>query len=82
MIIWMTVNIDKENRMMYTQDDDLYRSPFGKVRMEAPEIFRVLGKRRAEFVRPYMEQLQRMAETDHNRVVRIHCQGAIKAAER
>ena len=21
MIIWMTVNIDKENRMMYTQDD-------------------------------------------------------------
>ena len=30
MIIWMTVNIDKENRMMYTQDDDLHRSPFGK----------------------------------------------------
>lgn len=53
-----------------------------KVKMEAPEIFRVLGKRRAEFVRPYLEQLQRMAETDQNRVVRIHCQGAIKAAER
>ena len=50
--------------------------------MEAPEIFRVLGKRRPEFVRPYLEQLQRMAETDQNRVVRIHCQGAIKAAER
>lgn len=30
MIIWMTVNIDKENRMMYTQDDDLHRSLFGK----------------------------------------------------
>ena len=37
---------------------------------------------RPEFVRPYLEQLQRMAETDQNRVVRIHCQGAIKAAER
>ena len=50
-----------------------------KVRMEAPEIFRVLGKRRPEFVRPYAEQLQRISETDHNRVVRIHCQGALKA---
>lgn len=52
-----------------------------KVRMEAPEIFRVLGKRRPEFVLPYVEELQRIAETDGNRVVRIHCQGAIKATE-
>ena len=51
-----------------------------KVRMEAPEIFRVLGKRRPEFVRPYLEQLQSIAGTDSNRVVRIHCLGAIKAA--
>ena len=52
-----------------------------KVRMEAPEIFRVLGKRRPEFVRPYLERLQSIAETDSNRVVRIHCHGAIKATE-
>ena len=51
-----------------------------KVRMEAPEIFRVLGKRRPEFVRPYLEQLRQISETDSNRVVRIHCLGAIKAA--
>ena len=51
-----------------------------KVRMEAPEIFRVLGKRRAEFVQSYLETLQRISETDENRVVRIHCLGAIKAA--
>ena len=51
-----------------------------KVRMEAPEIFRVLGKRRPEFVSPYLERLQSIAETDPNRVVRIHCLGAIKAA--
>ena len=50
-----------------------------KVRMEAPEIFRVLGKRRPEFVRPYLERLQSIAEADSNRVVRIHCLGAIKA---
>ena len=49
-----------------------------KVRMEAPEIFRVLGKRRPEFVRPYVEQLREISETDSNRVVRIHCLGAIK----
>ena len=50
-----------------------------KVRMEAPEMFRVLGKRRPEFVRPYIGQLQAIAEADGNRVVRIHCLGAIKA---
>ena len=51
-----------------------------KVRMEAPEIFRVLGKRRPEFVAPFIEELRAISETDGNRVVRIHCQGAIRAA--
>ena len=52
-----------------------------KIRIEAPEIFRVLGKRRPEFVRPYLEQLQQISETDENHVVKIHCLGAIKATE-
>lgn len=51
-----------------------------RVRMEAPEIFRVLGKRRPEFVKPYLDLLLNIAETDSNRVVRIHCLGAVKAA--
>ena len=51
-----------------------------RVRMEAPEIFRVLGKRRPEFVIPYVDQLRAISETDGNRVVRIHCLGAIRAA--
>ena len=84
--IWASENIAANTPDIYEN----YMSVFAgllddaddKVRMEAPEIFRVLGKRRPEFVRPYLEQLQRMAETDQNRVVRIHCQGAIKAAER
>ena len=59
-------------KLLYDADD--------KVRMEAPEIFRVIGKRRPEFVRPYVEQLKQISETDENRVVRIHCLGAIKAA--
>ena len=57
-------------RLLFDKDD--------KVRMEAPEIFRVLGKRRPEFVVPYLEQLQHVSEIDENRVVRIHCLGAIK----
>ena len=58
-------------KLLYDADD--------KVRMEAPEIFRVLGKRRPEFVEPYIEQLYKISESDNNRVVRIHCLGAIKA---
>lgn len=50
-----------------------------KIRMDAPEIFRVLGKCRPEFVKPFVKQLQQISETDYNRVVRIHCLGAIKA---
>lgn len=49
-----------------------------KVRMEAPEMFRVMGKRRPQWVKPYLEELQRLAEADANPVVRIHCAGAIR----
>lgn len=58
-------------KLLYDTDD--------KVRMESPEIFRVLGKRRPELVLPFVEQLKQIAETDDNRVVRIHSAGAIKA---
>jgi hypothetical protein len=58
-------------KMLYDEND--------KVRMESPEIFRVLGKRRPEFVRPYVEQLKKISETDSNCVVRIHSLGAVKA---
>ena len=46
--------------------------------LEAPEMFRVLGKRRPDFVRPYIDELKNIADTDSNRVVRIHCLGALK----
>lgn len=50
-----------------------------KVRMEAPEIFRVMGKRKPELVRSGLEKLMYLAEHDPNRVVRIHAAGAIRA---
>lgn len=50
-----------------------------RVRMEAPEMFRVLGKRRPACVRHCLEKLEFLAEHDPDRVVRIHAGGAIKA---
>ncbi|MBR4814392.1 MAG: HEAT repeat domain-containing protein [Paludibacteraceae bacterium] len=49
-----------------------------KVRMEAPEMFRVMGKRRPQMVKPYLDRLQWMAENDANPIVRIHSAGAIR----
>ena len=83
--IWASENIATNTPDIYEQYmtvfEKLLHDADDKVRMEAPEIFRVLGKRRPEFVRPYVEELRQISETDENRVVRIHCLGAIKATE-
>ena len=81
--IWASENIATNTPAIYEKHmpvfAQLLHDSDDKVRMEAPEIFRVLGKRRPDFVRPYVEQLRQISETDENRVVRIHCLGAIKA---
>lgn len=83
--IWASENIATNTPDIYKDYMSIYESLLydtdDKVRMESPEIFRVLGKRRPEFVRPFLEQLQKIAETDSNRVVRIHSLGAIKATK-
>lgn len=82
--IWASENIATNTPDIYEGYMPVYEGLLhdtdDKVRMEAPEIFRVLGKRRLEFVQPYLETLQHISESDDNRVVRIHCLGAIKAA--
>ena len=81
--IWASENIATNTPDIYENSmpvfEGLLHDADDRVRMEAPEIFRVLGKRRPELVRPYLEQLQRISQTDGNRVVRIHCLGAIRA---
>ena len=83
--IWASENIATNTSDIFENYmpvfEKLLYDPDDKVRMESPEIFRVLGKRRPEIVRPYIEQLQTISETDENRVVRIHCSGAIKTVE-
>ena len=82
--IWAAENIATNTPDIYKdrmqEFAELLHDADDRVRMEAPEIFRVLGKRRPEFVMPYLELLQRISETDENRVVRIHCLGAIRVA--
>ena len=80
--IWASENIATNTPDIYENHmpvfEKLLHDPDNKVRMEAPEIFRVFGKRRPEIVRPFVEELRKISETDSNRVVRIHCLGAIK----
>lgn len=52
-----------------------------RVRMEAPEMFRVLGKRCPKYVKPFFNILQWTAENDTHPVVRIHCAGAVRVIE-
>ncbi len=81
--IWASENIATNTPDIYEGHMEIFAKLLSdevdQVRMEAPEIFRVLGKRRPQFVRPYIETLRKNSETDPNRVVRIHSAGAIKA---
>ena len=81
--IWASENIATNTPDVYEGHMPVFQGLLhdtdDKVRMEAPEMFRVLGKRRPEFVTPFLKQLRELSATDDNRVVRIHCLGAIKA---
>ena len=83
--IWSAENIATNTPDVYAGFVDVFagllRDSDEKVRMEAPEIFRVLGKRKPQFVEPYIGLLKKISESDSNRVVRIHASGAIKATE-
>ena len=61
---------------------DMISDPGEKVRIEAPEMFRVIGKSKPEYVKPYLEKLEWISENDENKVVRIHSAGAIRATEK
>jgi len=84
--IWASENIATNTPDIYEGNMDIFAEllsdPDDKVRMEAPEIFRVLGKRKPELVVPYINLLSKISEADSNRVVRIHALGAIKAFQK
>jgi len=84
--IWASENIATNTPDIYNGFMDIFAELLSdtddKVRMEAPEIFRVLGKRKQELVAPYVNLLSNISESDSNRVVRIHSKGAIKAFQK
>lgn len=83
--VWASENIAVNSPDLYRDRIPVFAAllhdPDDRVRMEALEFFRVLGRRRPELVRPYAEQLQELSERDGNRVVRIHCLGALRAMD-
>lgn len=84
--IWASENIATNTPDAYEHKMPLFAELLNdkndRVRMEAPEMFRVMGKRRPQLVSPYLDRLQSMAENDTNSVVRIHSSGAIRIVSR
>ena len=84
--IWASENIATNTPEVYADYMETFAGLLtdsdDKVRMEAPEIFRVLGKRKPELVAPYIDLLSKISESDTNRVVKIHSKGAIKAFQK
>ena len=80
--IWACENIAVNTPELFCDKLEIYyRMIFDssqKVRIEAPEMFRVVGKRNPECVKPYLEKLERNALNDEHPVVRIHCAGAVR----
>ena len=80
--IWACENIAVNTPELFCDKLEIYyRMIFDssqKVRIEAPEMFRVVGKRNPECVKPYLEKLERIALNDEHPVVRIHCAGAVR----
>ena len=82
--IWACENIATNAPLLFENKMEIFRALLddesSRVRIEAPEIFRVIGKRNPDFVRPYLPELERLADGDPHEVVRIHAKGAIRAA--
>lgn len=80
--VWACENIATNSPEMFCNKLDIFYEMIGdsseKVRMEAPEMFRVVGKRKPECVKPYLDRLEWIGENDNHRVVRIHSKGAVR----
>ena len=80
--IWASENIATNTPEVYKNHISVFEKLLDdenvRVRMEAPEMFRVLGKRKPEYVSHCLDKLKILSKNDVDRVVRIHAKGAIK----
>ncbi len=84
--VWACENIATNNPELFCEKLDIFYGLIDdsneKVRIESPEMFRVVGKRKPECVKPYIDKLELYAENDEHPVVRIHCAGAVRITKK
>lgn len=84
--IWACENIATNAPELFCEKLEIFHEMISdssqKVRIEAPEMFRVIGKQKPEYVKPYLEKLEWIAENDENPTVRIHSAGAVRITKK
>ena len=84
--IWACENIASNNPELFCEKLEIFLEMIDdrdeKVRIEAPEMFRVIGKRKPECVEPYLKKLESVAQNDENSIVRIHSAGAVRITKK
>ena len=84
--VWACENIATNSPELFCEKMDLFYNMIfdsnEKVRIESPEMFRVIGKRKTQCVEPYLEKLELIALNDTHRVVRIHSEGAVRITKK
>jgi len=84
--VWACENIATNAPELFCKKLDLFyemiQDKGESVRIEAAEMFRVMGKRKPEYVKPYLEKLQWFVDNDVHPIVRIHSAGAIRITKR
>ncbi len=84
--IWACENIATNAPELFCDKLEIYYQMIfdsdEKVRIEAPEMFRVVGKGNPNCVEPYLEKLELISQNDEHPVVRIHSEGAIRITKR
>lgn len=84
--IWACENIAINAPELFCDNLEIYyqmiSDPADKVRIEAPEMLRVIGKRNPNCVKPYLDKLEWIAQNDEHPVVRIHSAGAVRITKK
>lgn len=84
--VWACENIATNSPELFFEKMDLFYDMIfdcnEKVRIESPEMFRVMGKRKPKCVEPYLEKLELIALNDTHPIVRIHSEGAVRITKK
>ncbi|MBE6510106.1 MAG: HEAT repeat domain-containing protein [Methanobrevibacter millerae] len=84
--VWACENIATNSPELFFEKMDLFYDMIfdcnEKVRIESPEMFRVMGKRKPQCVEPYLEKLELIALNDTHPIVRIHSEGAVRITKK